>query len=132
MIKVYNGLLVATSNGEEDDLLGLMDEDSEHHWSTDILAELIEQDMYDGEFLSVKYFISDVKMDKDTLLDSWMKTLYGEGEAEYSTHYSEITGYLWTDEEINVGGHDLLEELRSNMGKWLYMEIDYSKEPNKS
>jgi hypothetical protein len=31
---------------------------------------------------------------------------------------------LWTDEDLNVGGHDLLEEIRSYLGKFIYLEVD--------
>jgi hypothetical protein len=127
MLKVYNGLLVATNNGEEDDLLGLMIKDGSD-WHTEILADMIKDDIYNGNYLSVLYFISDKKLSKDELIEQHLKILYGIGDIEYRVRYSETTGYLWTDEEINVGGHDLLEELKSYFGEWLYMEIEYSKE----
>ena len=41
MIKVYRGLLCKASNGESDDLVGLLQECGTH---TDILAELIQGD----------------------------------------------------------------------------------------
>jgi hypothetical protein len=129
MKKVYNGILVSANNGEEDDLLGLMREDSNHHWDTSILAEEIKEDMWNGNYLSVSYYISNQKMSEDELIESFLQTLYGEGDVKYGARYSEITGYLWTDEDLNVGGHDLLEELKSNIGKWLYMEIEFNKEP---
>ena len=43
--------------------------------------------------------------------------------------YSEITGYLWTDEVVKIGGHDLLKEFETHLGKYLYMEIEYYEEP---
>ncbi|MNJ80064.1 hypothetical protein D3C77_783070 [compost metagenome] len=42
----------------------------------------------------------------------------------YGARYSELTGYLWTDEYLKVGGHDIIEELRSYVGKWLILEIE--------
>jgi hypothetical protein len=38
--------------------------------------------------------------------------------------YSETTGYLWTDEKLQVGGHDLIEELSGSAGKFLIFEAD--------
>jgi hypothetical protein len=49
----------------------------------------------------------------------------GLGEADVGHRYSEITGYLWTDEEIMVGGHDLIEELHDHLGKFCHLEITY-------
>ena len=54
-----------------------------------------------------------------------MLKFIGGIEADFNPRYSEITGYLWTDEELNVGGHDLMAELKSNVGKWLILEIVY-------
>ena len=45
-------------------------------------------------------------------------------ESEFWEQYSEITGYLGTDETLNVGGHDLLEELRSNIDNYIILEIE--------
>jgi len=53
--------------------------------------------------------------------------LYGEGEAEYEDVYTEWTGYLWTNESIHVGGHNLLREINSHLGRYLWMEIDYNQ-----
>src|SRR5437868_3327415 len=53
--------------------------------------------------------------------------LLAQGRINHS-HYSEITGYLWTDENLMVGGHDLLDELRSHKGSFVHLEIAYSKD----
>jgi hypothetical protein len=54
--------------------------------------------------------------------------MLGEGDATFGARYSEDTGYLWTDEELNVGGHDLLGELESHEGRYCLLEIRYSHE----
>lgn len=126
--KVYAGRLVQTSNGDEDDLVGLQVlSDRPPKWWEDcaILAEVIQDDIEDyGNYLTVSYWISDEPMNDDERTDALI--LMGLGEADYDKRYSDYTGYLWTDEELNVGGHDLLEELHQNLGKHLYMEVDYS------
>lgn len=124
---IYRGLLIKVSNGEEDDLLGLV---GDTYQASEPLAETIKDDIVQhGDYLSVRYYTSDKQMTLDELNEALFRTLYGEGEARYGMHYSEITGYLWTDEEINVGGHDLLEELKSYLGKWLHLEIEYTDQP---
>ena len=42
--------------------------------------------------------------------------------------YSDYTGYLWTDENLKIGGHDLLDELKEDCGKWLFLTIEYKDE----
>ena len=94
------------------------------------LSEIIEEDirLY-GKYLSVSYFVSDKYIQEDQVVTEWLNTINGIGNAEYNMRYSEITGYLFTDEELIVGGHDLLEELESFIDKWIYLEIKYSKKP---
>jgi hypothetical protein len=46
----------------------------------------------------------------------------------YFNAYSEITGYLWTEESLMIGGHDLLEIFRSHVGHYLVLEITYNQE----
>jgi len=81
-----------------------------------------------GRYLSVRYFIADAERSREELDESLVRQIIGAGEAEFHHRYSEITGYLWTDEEIRVGGHDLLDELTGCIGKFLHLEIVYSKD----
>ena len=77
-------------------------------------------------FWSVRYFISDVERHGDEWTAALLQHIYGDAEIEYQAAFSEITGYLWTDENFMVGGHDLLAELKSAVGggkKWLRLEI---------
>ena len=123
--KTYRGMLVLGSNGEEDDILFL-----EPRESFDVpLAEIIKDDlsMY-GNFLSVHLYISDKEIPADKVEESFVMSFYGLGDADYWMHFSEYTGYLWTDEDLKVGGHDLLEQLKSNKGKYLHMVIDFHKD----
>ena len=53
-----------------------------------------------------------------------MLIVMGDANVDLQSRYSEITGYLWTDEDLNVGGHDLLAELKGHVGKWLIMEVE--------
>jgi hypothetical protein len=77
--------------------------------------------------VSIRYWITDKQVSKETAQEQFLKTLYGEADPEFSSKYSEITGYLWTDEFCKIGGHDLIEILKSHVGSWLYMEIDLHK-----
>ncbi len=87
------------------------------------IAKELEYEI-DRKQVSVRYWISDVEKTKEQLQESVLKNLIGAVDAEYSDRYSDVTGYLWTDENLNIGGHDLLAELRSNKGKFIWLEID--------
>ncbi len=124
MIKIYRGQLVEITNREDHVCLGIKMDDGEIY----ILAEIIGDDIAEyGHYLTVKYFTSIVEISEDNLPLELAKMLMGVGEGIYELVYSETTGYLWTTEELKVGGHDLRQELCGFIGKYLHMEISFSK-----
>lgn len=112
----YNGLLCIHDYGEASDCLFLHNQKSP-------LADILQDEIV-NEFVSVRYWITDTKCSKEQAQEQFLKKLYGAADIEFESHYSDITGYLWTDEEIKIGGHDLLAELTSHKDKWLILEID--------
>lgn len=123
-IKVYRGWLTTTGNGEEYDLLGLgVEEDNDCY----ILAELISDDLGwpRQRQVSVRYFVTDEPVNADTLNSELASLATGDSCIRYGMAYSEITGYLWTNEDLIVGGHDLIEELSSHKGKFLHLEVTF-------
>lgn len=119
----YVGMLIEHDVGESTDVLCLQPDQG----YDDPIADLIEGDMKAyGRVASVRYWITDGPEPRESLSDVVARKLEGDLDAKFWVHYSEITGYLWTDEELNVGGHDLLEELRAFKGKRVYLEIDLS------
>ena len=128
MIKHYSGIIRLSSHGEADEILFVGEDRSDN----DPLAELIQGDMLEyGEYLSVRYFITGKSMSFDECEEALIRTLYGDSDVKFYHRYSEITGYLWTDEDIMVGGHDLLAEIKSHVGKYVLLEIDFNKVPEK-
>lgn len=115
--KTYKGRLCFASNGEEDDILSI---DEGNNFLAEVIADHIKA--Y-GDKLTVSYWISDQELTKDELTEAFIDQLYGDSEAIYAVGYSEYTGYLGTTEELQVGGHDLLAELKESVGKYLYMDI---------
>ncbi len=113
-----------------DDVLFVLPADYDGWYDDDeTLASQIEEHIKaHGPYLSVQYFVSDVALNADDLQVAWLDRLEGIGDADYTVHWSDYTGYLWTDEEIKVGGHNLLEELKSHKNQYLYLEIEYRKE----
>lgn len=122
---IYRGLITESPLGENDNALMLLGLDRP-------LAEIINSDIDDlGRYLSVVYFVSDHSKPIEDLQSDLIKSVMGLGDVTYLDRYSEMTGYLWTDEWLKVGGHDLLEELRSYRDKFLHLEITYNKKKPK-
>lgn len=117
----YVGWLKIGSWGECDDALWLSDDDEES------LAERLADDI-EGKNVSVRYWISPKELPQEDMKIEWLKTLMGDVEVDVGHHYSEITGYLWTDEEVKIGGHDLIGELKSYDGKYLLLQVDMHSE----
>jgi len=125
-VRRYSSHLVIGSNGEEDDILYLGD------GCTTPLADLIEGDIEVlGAYLSIRYYTASHPFSAEEPVEAFLVSLSGRGEAEYMMRYSEITGYLWTDEKLAVGGHDLLAELKGAAGQWVWLEITYAKTAQK-
>lgn len=118
---IYRGFIDEMSDGDHDDALWLRGSEAP-------LASIIKDHMEElGNFLSVKYHITDIEVSSESLNDTLIRTMTGIGGVEYEHAYSEYTGYLWTNQDIKVGGHDLLDILEDNKGKFLHMEISFSK-----
>ena len=123
--KIYNGYLKLGSNGEENDILFL--EGHDYPVAEELCDEIA------NKFVFIRYYVSNIKITLEQAEEYFIRQLYGEIEVNYEMRYSEITGYLWTDEELKVGGHDLLEEFKTYIGKYLILiaEIDEDKEREK-
>jgi hypothetical protein len=114
--KIYAGKLRLDDYGEAYDILFI----SSHEKP---LADILANDI-SGKNVSARYWVCDKEMTKDQAQKSFLTSLMGMAHVDFGPYYSEVTGYLWTDEEIKIGGHDLLAELKSYAGKWLILEID--------
>lgn len=114
--KIYSGFLKLGSNGEEEDVLFL---------SSKPLAEALN-DLH-HKIATIRYYISDKEVTLEQAQQLFVDSLFGKVDAIYNMHYSDITGYLWTDEELNVGGHNLLNELMTYLGKYLILVADINE-----
>lgn len=82
-------------------------------------------------FASVRYAIStngDWPETLDEVAADTIAILEGAAQSKYYHRYSDLTGYLWTEEAAVVGGHDLVSMLQFNVGKYLWMEVTYKYE----
>jgi hypothetical protein len=115
-IKTYEGFLSLREHGEAYDILFISSEDEP-------LAEVLDESIK-GKQVTVRYWICDKQCTKEEASQDHVQQVMGKADTDYGAAYSEVTGYLWTDEEINIGGHDLLAELKGNIGKWLVLEVE--------
>jgi hypothetical protein len=74
--------------------------------------------------VSLRLWVSEEEKTKDEILEGFLAALYGRAFVEYHDNYSDYTGYLWTDEELSIGGHDVMRELMSYIGFYVILEID--------
>jgi hypothetical protein len=118
--KVYEGQLIDKNNSNnvklfldkyEKPLKTIINDDSEKY----------------GNYLIVKYWISDKKLSISELDEKFMDTYYNT-EKNGNIIYFEISEYLWKDEGKGCK-HDLIGELTGYIGKYGILEIDFSKEP---
>lgn len=112
----YKGIVKESEYGENWEALFIGE-------NTQPLAQIFEE-TFVGKQVTVRYWTSENEKTKEELQESVLRKLFGGVDAEYDDYYSEITGYLWTDEDINVGGHDLLNEIRSYVGRYILLEVD--------
>jgi hypothetical protein len=112
---IYKGIIIEADFGENSEALFIEGDRP--------IAEILQDEINHRE-VSVRYWISHKEKTKEELQEGFLKNLFGAGGAEYQDAYGDYTGYLWTDENIKIGGHDLLKELRSNLNKFIWLEID--------
>lgn len=74
---------------------------------------------------TARYWISDLQLTKDQLIENTAKQALGIMDADWFSSFSEVTPDLEYEETLKIGGHDLLAELKSYVGKWVYLEIEY-------
>ena len=121
--KKYTGYIDIDGDG----LLNIVQDDKSL-----VLADLIKNDFNIGDNVSVKYYILDKEKTEEEATDALLKRIYGDIEklnfileaySEWTIEaYSEWT-ILDLEEEVIIGGHDLIEELSGYEGKYLILII---------
>jgi hypothetical protein len=123
-----SGWISNENNGDDDYVVFVRQKDSKDYWDDKPLADLMRE-KYSNKLVTIHYWTCDRELPPEVLKTAALEHIFGITEADYQTHYSDTTGYLWLDQDIKIGGHDLLEELRSHAGKYLYMEIFVHEHP---
>lgn len=100
---IFKGYLREKTFGEGD-ALSIGDE---------FIVKLFEDNGLMNSPITVSYYITETECTLEEAQEDFVKKLYGISDGELTNAYSEITGYLWTDENLKIGGHDLVDELYS-------------------
>ena len=87
------------------------------------LSEILKEQIGKRK-VSVRYWITKVECAPRAAKEAFIRSLFGKMDAEYDSHYGDITGFLYANEHLKIGGHNLLEELKTHDGKWLILEVD--------
>jgi hypothetical protein len=77
-----------------------------------------------GRTVFARWWSAEEKATKDELNEAVAAQLLGAAHLKFGAVYSDLTGYLWTDNEFTIGGHDLNKELGALQGKWVILEIE--------
>lgn len=77
-----------------------------------------------NKYASIQMLTGDTPIDINHIDETKIVSMMGEVTSEYYHCYSDLTGYLWTDESFKCGGHDIPKILRSHMGEYVHMEIE--------
>lgn len=74
--------------------------------------------------VGVRYHLSTQKKSWEELTTNMLNSFEGLASAKWGHHFSDLTGYLWTDQEFIVNKHDLISEIGTQLaGKsWKYEE----------
>jgi hypothetical protein len=76
------------------------------------IAEALERIAPWGkQIVSFQFHVSDRPLSYHALQKHLVETTMGLANAEFSHAYSELTGYLWTNERAEVGGHNVLGQI---------------------
>jgi hypothetical protein len=98
---------------------------------TEVIDELNE---WSGSIMLFAWHITSDPLGFHQLEEHLVQTAMGVTKTQFCHSYSDLTGYLWTDEKVTVNCHDFLKEIREtvlNMGQPAYIALRVEKDPAK-
>jgi hypothetical protein len=75
-------------------------------------------DYLDRKNVNVRFYISDEERTISELNENLILSMSGALTASYYDRYSDYTGYLWTEDNLKIGNHDLLADIASHKDKY--------------
>ena len=105
---------------------------TEYDWPSlevEPIARMISEDRDElGKFVTLRHVISDAETTIEEAEARLLAFMDGD-QVEYRDVWSDVTGYLWTEEHLKIGGHDVIEELRGNLTRYCVIEVTYAEGP---
>jgi hypothetical protein len=123
------GRLQMVDSGEAVCVLGVDDEVR----GQIILAEVLQSGLAEAQasvarrrdlVCQASYFVTERAIAWETLEVDRIRMVMGDPSADFRHVYSDLTGYLWTEEQFVVNDHDIIAEIYQNSGgengfKWV-------------
>ena len=130
---VLQGILCNLTTADEEGVLGILltvpTQGGYSQWSVVSLASMADCGYWSRDcWASVSYYLADRVMSEDELQESHLQVLFGNTKVRHGAHYSEMSGYLWTDDDFIVGGHNLIKEWKNSLGRFLYLKAEFHSE----
>lgn len=85
------------------------------------IAKFINE--FSGRKVWCVWAVNDTFLNPSEIQEEHIKKFTGSASANYGAVYSELTGYLWTDDEGKIGGHDLVESMSGYTNKYGFICI---------
>ena len=86
-----------------------------------------EVEDFNNRVVKLKYYISNSIIDPNKVVEQMLSIFYeGKCEAEETYVYNTTwtAGIIGGDEVFEVGGHDIIKELKTHLGKYCHLEIE--------
>ena len=103
----------------------LTHEYDEIYLDDELLGDNWDWDEFEDKKVALRYFISDEPIASlKEAEEAFVRTLFGACDVRaHPVFGSEWTGQYGFDQDLTIGGHDLLEELRTHVGKYVLIEV---------
>lgn len=111
----YIGFIKEVDNGFFDDSIAIGD-------TEDTLVYTLSDEGIEGKQVGVRYWLSDKEMTESEIKEQALLSLVGAIGVDTISGYSEYT--ILSNDELVIGGHDLLYDLAEHVGKFVLLEID--------
>jgi len=92
-----------------------------------LTKEMADKCNWSGNYANIQMLFGDTPIDMDNLDETKIVSMMGDVTSYYYHSYSELTGYLWTEECFKCGGHDIRQILSTHVGEYVHLEIELYK-----
>jgi len=74
--------------------------------------------------VSFRWWTSTEEASVDKVKEEFIKKVLGFASVSFGAVYSDLTGFLWFNNDMKIGGHDVAAEIASETGRWIVLEIE--------